>query len=152
VDRESEPEAENEPIVDVHQNRDLEPIGSDGSLLPFDDLVAPQPLAADPPAPARFLAFGSILVGGLLAGLIGYGVGDLLGGTETWAAAGGLIGGVTGAVGVAVVANLTLRAMNEWRAVEHPEAAEQAGTGGTGNTGGTDEGPDDVAEPEQAHG
>jgi hypothetical protein len=28
---------------------------------------------------------------------------------------------LTGAVGVGVVANLTLRAMNEWKVVQHPE-------------------------------
>lgn len=101
---------------------EIQPSSGAGSLLPFEDLVAPQPLAPDPPPSARVFAFGSILLGGLLGALIGYGVGDLLGGTENWAAVGGLIGGLIGAIGVAVVANLALRAMNEWKAVEHPEA------------------------------
>jgi hypothetical protein len=35
---------------------------------------------------------------------------------------GGLVGGVSGAVGVGIIAGLTLRAMNEWSSVRHPEA------------------------------
>ncbi|MEM7339117.1 MAG: hypothetical protein AAF467_10745 [Actinomycetota bacterium] len=92
------------------------------SPLPFEDLDAPLPAAAEPPPSARWLAFGSILVGGLLGALIGYGTGDLMGGTSLWAAIGALIGAAICAVGVGIVANLTLRAMNEWQAVRHPEA------------------------------
>lgn len=89
--------------------------------MPFQGLEAPAPLAADPPPVARWLAFVAILFGGMLAGMVGYGVGDLLGQSSNWAAVGGLLGALTGAVGVGVIANLTLRAMNEWQAVEHPE-------------------------------
>ncbi|MGH1488248.1 MAG: hypothetical protein ACRBK7_02450 [Acidimicrobiales bacterium] len=103
---------------------DIEPAGDDNSLLPFQDLIAPKPIDAAPPASARLLAFALILVGGLLGGLVGYGVGDLMGRTANWSAVGAFGGGLTGAIGVAVVANLTLRAMNEWRAVEHPEAEQ----------------------------
>ncbi len=91
------------------------------SPMPFEGLVAPTPIDAAPPEQARWLAFAAIVVGGLLGGLIGYGVGDLLGRTTTWAAVGGFIGGVGGAIGVGVIASLTLRAMNEWNAVQHPE-------------------------------
>lgn len=101
---------------------EIEPSNADNSLLPFQDLEAPQPLDAAPPATARWLAFVLILVGGALGGVVGYGIGDLMGGTSTWAAVGGLVGGLTGAGGVGVVANLTLRAMNEWNTVKHPEA------------------------------
>ena len=100
---------------------ELEPVADDRSVLPFDDLAAPEPLDASPPTAARWLAFAGVLVGGLLGGMVGYGIGDIMGGSTTWAAVGGLLGGLTGAIGVGVVANLTLRAMNEWRAVEHPE-------------------------------
>lgn len=100
---------------------DLEPRAG-SSPLPFQDLVAPTPVDPAPPAAARWLAFGSILLGGALGALIGFGVGDLMGQTSTWAAVGALAGGLTGAAGVGVVANLTLRAMSEWRAVVHPEA------------------------------
>lgn len=99
---------------------DLEP-AVDRSPLPFEDLTAPEPLAADPPTAARVGAFVLILIGGALGGLVGYGVGDVMYGNSTWAAIGALIGGLTGAIGVGVVANLTLRAMNEWQAVQHPE-------------------------------
>ncbi len=98
-----------------------------------------------PPRGARALAFVAILVGGLCGGLIGWSVTDLqCGGEErtvvlgrsaattttltersatddgdaggsSWAAAGGLVGAVTGAGGVGVVSVLVLRAMAEWR-------------------------------------
>lgn len=103
-----------------------EPTGR--QLLPFEDLEAPAPVDAAPPPVARFLAFAGIIVGGVLGALVGYGVGDLMGGTDLWAAVGGLIGGLTGAIGVGVVANLTLRAMNEWSSIDHPEAGD-AGSG-----------------------
>lgn len=100
--------------------------------LPFEGLVAPEAVDATPPTGARVLAMGSILLGGLLGGLIGFGIGDALGstgtetvqgtdGSENWSAIGALIGAVFGAGGVGVVASLTLRAMNEWNAVTHPE-------------------------------
>lgn len=104
-------------------DHEIEPSRDDGSVLPFEDLIAPQPIKATPPAKARWLAFGSILLGGALGAGVGYGVGDLMGGSSTWAGVGAIIGGLTGAIGVGVVSNLALRAMNEWRAVEHPEAA-----------------------------
>lgn len=59
--------------------------------------------------------------------MIGWGTGDVLGQTTSWAAVGTLIGAIFGAVGVGIVATLTLRAMNEWNAVQHPEAAEHQG-------------------------
>ncbi len=105
-------------------DHEIEPAHPDNGLLPFQDLAAPEPIDAAPPSSARLLAFLSILVGGALGAAVGYGIGDLMGGTSTWAATGALIGGLTGAIGVGVVANLTLRAMNEWRAVEHPESEE----------------------------
>ena len=96
-----------------------------GSLLPFEDLVAPEPLKSAPPQIARWLALGSTLLAGLLGGMVGYGVGDLTtSGSSLGAALGGALGGITAAVGVGIVANLTLRAMHEWKAVEHPEADE----------------------------
>lgn len=70
---------------------------------------------------ARALAFVAILVGGLCGGLIGYGFTDLQCEEGCAAAAGGagLLGAVLGAVGVGVVAILALRAMGEWRTVQH---------------------------------
>lgn len=100
---------------------EIEPVGQDRAPLPFEDLVAPRPVAADPPATARWLAFGLVLAGGILGAMVGYGVGDVMFRDSTWAGVGALLGGLTGAGGVGVVANLTLRAMGEWRAVDHPE-------------------------------
>lgn len=90
--------------------------------MPFESLTAPQPVAAAPPAQARWLGFAAIVLGGVLGAMIGWGTGDVLGGSTSWAAIGALLGAVFGAVGVGIVATLTLRAMNEWNAVQHPEA------------------------------
>ena len=70
---------------------------------------------------ARVLAFVAILVGGLCGGLIGYGFTDLQCAEDCTGLAGGigLLGAVIGAVGVGVVAILALRAMGEWRTIQH---------------------------------
>jgi hypothetical protein len=102
----------------------LEAASSRSDPILFSDLDAPRPAAAAPPQGARWLAFASILVAGLLSGMIGYGTGDLLGdGSSLWTGVGAVAGAAAGAVGVGIVAGLTLRAMSEWRAIEHPEAA-----------------------------
>lgn len=111
---------------------------SAGSPIPFESLEAPEPLVSQPSAPARWLAFASTVLAGLLGGVAGYGIGDLLGGSAGWAAVGGFIGGVSGALGVGIVANLTLRAMNEWDAVQHPEAGSASRTKKTKAVGGAD--------------
>lgn len=109
-------------------DHEIEPTSDSNSVLPFQDLVAPQPIKSTPPPTARWLAFAAILLGGGLGAALGFGIGDIMGGSSEWGAVGALLGGLTGAIGVAVVANLALRAMNEWRAVEHPEAASGADT------------------------
>lgn len=107
-------------------------------------VARPYTPTALPSVAARGLAFLAILLGGLCGGLIGYAITDLQcgtpevtvelsadgtpiegaappddstdeGGCRTAAAAGGLIGAVVGAGGVAVVSVLVLRAMAEWR-------------------------------------
>ncbi|MGI9612303.1 MAG: hypothetical protein ACR2QO_05295 [Acidimicrobiales bacterium] len=113
------------------------PADDTGSLLPSDertpllytDLEAPPPADPTPPPAARWLAFGSILIGGLLGGLIGYGTADLMVDSSLVVAIWGLIGAVAGAAGVGVVAGLTLRAMNEWKSIEHPESETRAASG-----------------------
>ncbi len=90
--------------------------------LPFESLDAPLPLRSAPPTKARWLGFAGILLGGGLGAIIGWGTGDVLGGSDVWAAAGAMFGAAFCAIGVGVVVSLTLRAMNEWNAVHHPEA------------------------------
>lgn len=101
---------------------DVEPRDdTDGDLLPFAGLSIPEPLETQPPTTARWLAFAGTLVGGLLGGLIGFGTADLLGAERWISALVGVLFAAGGATGVGIVAQLTLRAMNEWRAVHHPE-------------------------------
>lgn len=88
-----------------------------------DDGYAPSAL---PSTTARVLAFVSILVGGLCGGLIGWAFVDLQceGDCGTVAGASGLFGAIVGAGGVAVVAVLALRAMGEWRTIQHRQDAK----------------------------
>jgi hypothetical protein len=93
--------------------------------------VAPAPPAgpesALPPVVARVLAFVAILVGGACGAVIGAAVVDIqcTGDCTDAAALGGVVGAITGAAGVAVVAVLALRAMGEWRTIEHGRAADR---------------------------
>jgi O-antigen/teichoic acid export membrane protein len=82
-----------------------------------------------PSTGARALAFTAILVGGLCGGLIGYGFTDLQCGRDCsgLAAGAGVLGAVFGAVGVAVVAILALRAMGEWKVRQPPPEDREAG-------------------------
>ena len=79
-------------------------------------MPSPEERSAVPPRGARWLAFGSILLGGLCGGLIGFAYIDLQcdGNCGLWVGLGALVGAVAGAVGLAIVAVLTLRAMDEW--------------------------------------
>lgn len=89
--------------------------------------VSEGPESALPPVGARALAFVAILVGGACGGLIGVGVVNVQcsGDCTTPSAFGALTGAVVGALGVAVVAVLALRAMGEWRTIEHGRAAQR---------------------------
>ena len=85
---------------------------------PADGEYAPSAL---PSTAARVVAFVAILVGGLCGGLIGWAFVDLQCDGDCGVAAGasGVFGAVVGAGGVAVVAVLALRAMGEWRTIQH---------------------------------
>lgn len=85
------------------------------------------PASALPPVLARALAFVAILLGGACGGVIGAAVVNVqcVGDCTDPSALGALVGAVTGAAGVAVVAVLGLRAMGEWRTIEHGRAAER---------------------------
>jgi hypothetical protein len=98
---------------------------------PSDGGYAPSAL---PSATARVLAFVAILVGGLCGGLIGWAFVDLTVTSDdsgVLAGLAGLGGAIVGALGVAVVATLALRAMGEWRTIQHRQAGIPGGGGET---------------------
>ena len=96
--------------------------------LPGDGGYAPSAL---PSTTARVLAFASILVGGLCGGLIGWAFVDLTSDDPgILAGLAGLGGAIVGALGVAVVATLALRAMGEWRTIQHRQEGIPGGSGG----------------------
>jgi hypothetical protein len=69
---------------------------------------------------ARIVGLLSILAAGAAGGFIGYAVTDLqcTGECTVQTGVGGLVGAIIGAVGVGIVVQLALRAMNEWRVIE----------------------------------
>ena len=94
--------------------------GASGKALedfPITSLPLTQTPSAEPSKSSQFLAFGSILLGGLCGGLIGFAFTDLQcsGNCNGWSGMGGLIGALVGAGGVGIVSILVLRAMNEWK-------------------------------------
>ncbi|NNC80855.1 MAG: hypothetical protein HKN94_11980 [Acidimicrobiales bacterium] len=88
--------------------------------------AAPLP-DATPPVWARVAAVLAIVIGGVAGGLIGWSVFDLqcTDGCATTAAIGGIVGALSGAIGLAVVAVLSLRAMAEWKAIENRDRARR---------------------------
>jgi hypothetical protein len=74
-----------------------------------------------PSTAARVIAFVAIIVAGLCGGLIGYAFVDLQCTGDCTAAAGavGVLTAAGAAAGVAVVSVLALRAMAEWRTIQH---------------------------------
>ena len=78
------------------------------------------PATGVPPQVARILAFVAIVLAGAAGGFIGYAITDLqcTGDCSTPKGLGALVGALLGAGGVAIVAVLALRAMNEWRRVQ----------------------------------
>ena len=121
-----QPEAadDNQPGSDPGNSLQPDTNAGVSSPSPFADVRVPEPINASPPLQARVLALAGVLLGGALGGLIGYGLGDLLsGGDAVMAAVGFLIGAIGCAIGVGIIVSLTLRAMNEWNAVNHPDEA-----------------------------
>lgn len=74
-----------------------------------------------PSTGARILAFGAILIAGVCGGLIGYAFVDVQCEGDCTAAAGatGVATAIVFAVGVGIVAVLAMRAMSEWRVIQH---------------------------------
>jgi len=90
---------------------------------------------ADPPEPdpaeestppmlpsrgAFLLAFGSVVLAGILGGIIGYGIADVSSQSDISHLLGTFVGSAIGAGGVGIVAVLVLRAMAEWRRQNPP--------------------------------
>lgn len=84
-----------------------------GVAVNFEDSQMPRRDAL-PSRRARFLAFAGIVVAGVCGALAGYAFGDLQGSSSGVSALWALGGGVGAAIGVAIVATLILRAMDEW--------------------------------------
>ena len=82
-----------------------------------------RPLSALPSPLARGVAFAAIVVAGACGALIGWSFVDLqcTGDCTTAGGIGAIVGGACAAVGVAVVAVLTLRAMGEWKRIREEE-------------------------------
>ena len=87
--------------------------------------------SALPSTGARALAFAAILLAGVCGGLIGYAIVDLQceGDCTTVSGIGGLVGAVVFSVGVGVVAVLALRAMGEWRVIQHRDERDEGPAG-----------------------
>lgn len=83
------------------------------------DQSAPM-VTAVAPLRIRVLSFLAICGGGLLGGMIGWAFVRLQvsGDTTVPQAVGALVGAVLCAAGIAVVATLVLRAVNEWRTIQ----------------------------------
>jgi hypothetical protein len=114
-----------------HMSDDLPAKASPGSDPSTGD-YAPTAL---PTTGARVAAFAAIVLAGLCGGVIGYAFMDLQteGDSMLLPGIGLVVGALTGAVGVAVVATLALRAMGEWRTIQHrEEIAERAPGNGAG--------------------
>ena len=69
---------------------------------------------------AFLLAFGSVVLAGILGGIIGYGIADVSSQSDISHLIGTFIGSLIGAAGVGIVAVLVLRAMAEWRRQNPP--------------------------------
>lgn len=85
----------------------------------MDERHAPM-VTAVAPRQVRVLSFAAICAGGLLGGLIGWAFVRLQvdGDPAVPQALGALVGAVACALGIAVVATLVLRAVNEWRTIQ----------------------------------
>ena len=85
----------------------------------------PLPLSALPAPAARAAAFDAILVAGLAGALIGYSLVRIQcdGDCGLPLGIGILVGAVSSAAGMSVVAVLVLRAVGEWREIQQREQA-----------------------------
>lgn len=82
-----------------------------------------RPLSALPSPLARGVAFVAILLSGVVGGLIGYTLVKLQcdGECAVQRGIGAMTAAIAAAVGMSIVAVLVLRAVGEWRQIEHAE-------------------------------
>jgi hypothetical protein len=84
---------------------------------------APGDDGTPPMLPSRWaflLAFGGVVVAGILGGIIGFGIADVSSQSDVAHLLGAFVGAAVGAGGVGVVAVRVLRAMAEWRRQNPP--------------------------------
>jgi hypothetical protein len=84
----------------------------------------PEDTNTPPMLPSRWaflLAFGGVVLAGILGGIIGFGVADVSSQSDLSHLVGAFVGAVIGAGGVGIVAVLVLRAMAEWRRQGPPD-------------------------------
>jgi len=85
-------------------------------------------LSALPSVGVRVVAFAAVCLSGLAGALIGYSLVSLQceGDCGVWTGVGLLIGALTAAGGMAIVAVLVMRAIGEWREIEDRTGAGHA--------------------------
>jgi hypothetical protein len=79
---------------------------------------SPSSDATPPMLPSRaayVLAFGGVVLAGILGAIIGFGIADVMYGSDIGNVIGMFVGALVGAGGVGIVAVLVLRAMAEWK-------------------------------------
>ena len=69
---------------------------------------------------AFLLAFGAVVLAGVLGAIIGFGISDVSSQSDLSHLIGAFVGAAIGAGGVGIVAVLVLRAMAEWRRQNPP--------------------------------
>jgi hypothetical protein len=90
--------------------------GESSEPLPNDDVTPPM-------LPSRWaflLAFGGVVLAGILGAIIGFGIADVSSQSDLSHLIGVFVGALIGAGGVGIVAVLVLRAMAEWRRQNPP--------------------------------
>ncbi len=107
-------------VADPGAPSDPSPEPSRSLDQPSSEPTPGPPPTALPSVTARVLGFAAIVVAGAIGGFIGYGFTDLqcTGDCATPDALGAVIGATIGAVGVAIVVVLALRAMGEWQSIQ----------------------------------
>ena len=90
-------------------------------MLPVDDTTPPM-------LPSRWaflLAFGGVVLAGILGAIIGFGIADVSSKSDLSHLIGVVVGALIGAGGVGIVAVLALRAMAEWRRHGPPDRSNR---------------------------